>query len=182
MWRWSYAFFPTQFFTAGKSIYKISKHFSFSLVFLVLVENVFILIKVFIRISSSFSNWCWLIWINLIVVVRSIFNVLESFNLLLTRLPFFSKNPSIFLSCFNMDVIIYLQIPQIIHLSRRIIFPLIVENPSSTNIFDDFYLLRLLIFVLVFLDLLKIAFRNWSLSTSFINTSSGVYINATSPM
>ena len=143
--------------------------------------NVFISIKAFIRISSSFSNCCWLIWINLIVVVRSIFNVLEKFNLLLTRLPFFSKNPSISRFCCIMEVIIYLQ-TQIITLSISIILHLIVENPSSTNIFDDLYLLRHIIFVLVFLDLLKIASRNWSLCTSFINTSSGVYINATSPM
>ena len=54
-----------QLLTPGKSIYKISKHFSFIHVLLVLVENVFILIKVFIRISSSFYNCFWLIWMHL---------------------------------------------------------------------------------------------------------------------
>ena len=133
-----------QFLTAGKSIYKSSKHFIYSHVFLVLVVNVFISIKVFgfIRISSSFSNCCWLIWINLIVVVRSIFNVLESFNLLLTRLPFFSYNLRISRNWWNIDEIIYYQTPQIIPLSRRTILHLTVENPNSTNIGDNFYLIR----------------------------------------
>ena len=173
-----------QLLTVGKSIYKSSKYFDIILVLLVLVENVvFISIQGVIMISSSFSNWSWLSWINLMVVVRSIFIVFESFKLLLTFLLFFSKIPSISWSCCNMNVIIYLQ-TKLITLSIRTILPLIVENHSGTKIFDNLYLLRSLSRSIwrarLFLLKMKIALINLSLSTSFIKTSSCFLINASS--
>ena len=129
-----------QFLTVDNSIYKSSKHCGCNLlVFLNLVENVFISITVFLSISSSSSPLLirlLLTLMHLILELRSTCNVLGSFHHILTLLPLFSSFSTLFfilITFFIQKVIIYLQI-QIIPLLRMIQLSLIVKNPSSSNI------------------------------------------------